>query len=71
MLENGTVVVNEVPKVVIICPKCGYLCYDIAEKILSDGNYWTVDTCWHCGADLPKVRVEYDNLVGSKRIDKL
>lgn len=45
-------------KIVIVCPKCNVVCYDIEMKELSDGNYWTVDTCWKCGKLLPKVRVE-------------
>lgn len=57
-MAKPMIVVNEIPNIVIVCPKCHALCYHITMKKLSDGNWWTNDTCWKCGVWLPKVRVE-------------
>jgi len=51
-------VVNELLEIVIVCPKCHAVCFGVEMKKLDDGNYWSVDTCWKCGAELPRVRVE-------------
>jgi len=60
-----TKIKKEVPKgkmsseIILICPNCGVQCFDIRMVEKSDGNYWTDDVCWRCGAQLPVVRIKH------------
>jgi len=46
-------------EIVLICPDCRVQCFNIRIVKRSDGNYWTDDVCWRCGAQLPIARIHH------------
>lgn len=46
-------------EIVLVCPDCRVQCFNIRMIKKSDGNFWTDDVCWRCGAQLPTVRIDH------------
>lgn len=44
-------------ELVLVCPDCDVQCFKVRTVLKSDGNFWTDDVCWRCGAQLPTVRI--------------
>ena len=49
-------------EIVLVCPDCRVQCFDVRTVLKSDGNFWTDDICWRCGAQLPIVRIYHKKI---------